>query len=476
MNKRSKGNLIGNVSMNFLFITSLTIIIAPLLLGGLVFAEQEEVQNQLEGPNLAQNAQQGSTVTIIARNDEKGYHDTSIISNLRYFFLGQTGARFQQPQYLSVHNYSVSAGYSEFLGVNALMNVNLINRDREFRGEKLQSDNLRIGEAGLGLAQRGILALSLKSNSLRILDDLDIVAGLGYGFGFRISLHGAELALNANFLYGQLLFSMGPSVYANWDDEVGYSLALNASYFIRELNKSEIPIIDVIRRERRPERKRYFRPGIEVNYPVYRSEIKFWDNEYRYATGGAGLFFRIGPEPLYFTTGAYMKFDFLEGNNTISTENLNIFGINIPSIPLGDMNFYWYKYSIEIPLLLNYTIAKQVRFTGGLLLDFDIGSDFWVSIDPIDSWWGWGDDWGERWSRWEELLEIEEQIERQLQNIPIGDMYWVFGVDFDIVRYWGIGVKFLIHNSSFGGDSSNFNRIPFEPSRFQTRVSTYFVF
>jgi len=47
----------------------------------------------------------------------------------------------------------------------------------------------------------------------------------------------------------------------------------------------------------KPERKRtrYFRPGIEINYPVYRSEIEFFNNEFPYTTGERRLVFQIRP-------------------------------------------------------------------------------------------------------------------------------------------------------------------------------------
>jgi hypothetical protein len=68
--------------------------------------------------------------------------------------------------------------------------------------------------------------------------------------------------------------------------------------------------------------------------------------------------------------------------------------------------------------------------------------------------------------------DIEELF--NVNGAPDGNGYFVLGLDFDIVKHWGIGVRFLIWSAEL---SDNDYRFSFgEPSRFQTRVSTYFVF
>ncbi len=197
---------------------------------------------------------------------------------------------------------------------------------------------------------------------------------------------------------------------------------------------------------------RYFRPGLELNYPIWRSKIDFFDNSFPYAALGAGLFFRIGPESIYLTTGAYARLDFLQKEYTA---DLSIFDINIASLPLLELR--WERVFVEVPLLLSFG-SGQIRFTGGALFDFYAASELNIIIleeKKIDA------------------SIIEEKFSEVFGEVPGGDMYWVLGLDIDIVRHWGIGVKYLIWNHTW----SEFD-IPsfFEPSHFQTRVSTYFVF
>jgi hypothetical protein len=206
---------------------------------------------------------------------------------------------------------------------------------------------------------------------------------------------------------------------------------------------------------------RYFRVGIEANYPVWRSEIDFWDNSFPYTTVGAGLFFRIGPEFLYFTTGAYANIDALYKEGAVSAE-LNVFGINIATLPLLDLE--WTRVFVEVPLLLSFG-SGQIRFTGGILLDFYAVSQLDINVSENVQIWGGSN-----------VISANdaETIEDRFNDVPDMNGYFALGLDFDIVRYWGIGVKFLIWSAELSDHDYSFD--DFSLSRFQTRVSTYFVF
>ncbi|MDR2580469.1 MAG: DUF3280 domain-containing protein [Fibromonadaceae bacterium] len=427
-------------------------------------------------------AKQGSTITQIVRNDKRNYYDTTTVSSTRFFLLG---ARIYNPKNINMFNYSASLGYSG-LGINAFMYFDFMQRHKLFKEETLTSDNFIIGNFGLGFIQT---KLALSSNMLRSLlefNEFDVLLGLKFNTALDFKL--GEMGLNMNLLYKQWLFSIGPSYYFKDKKEEsglfiedsydsGLSLAMNVSYFFKEFNKSEMPVFEIIRRKGTTEqtteqktqgtakRKRYFRPGIELNYPVYRSAIEFFDDSFPYLAAGAGLFFRIGPESIYFTTGAYAKLDVLwkEG---IASADFGIFGINILSLPLLDLE--WGRFFMEIPLLLSFG-SGQIRFTGGALLEYYVNSAIHITINESVPFIG-----GER-------FESEVIAQRFEKDIPDGSIYWVFGLDFDIVRYWGIGVKCLIWGGSLGDSEQDaFNLLTrsmgIEPSKFQTRISTYFVF
>jgi len=264
--------------------------------------------------------------------------------------------------------------------------------------------------------------------------------------------------LGANMCYGVVcdLF-YEPSVgiqFNNLNLSFGYNynIFLKDSYAIHIGYRHDYEKADSIKKsDVKKKGSRYFRPGLELNYPVWRSRIDFFDNSFPYVAGGAGLFFRIGPESIYFTTGVYVKWDVLEEEYT---RNLGIFGINMFSLPLLELR--WERGFVEIPLLLSFGIG-QIRFVAGALFDFYAHSE--ISLIVLE----------------EGVLSFNDasEIEKRFSEVPSGNMYWVLGSDIDIVRHWGIGVKYLIWDHSW----SEFD-IPsvFEPNRFQTRVSTYFVF
>jgi len=208
-------------------------------------------------------------------------------------------------------------------------------------------------------------------------------------------------------------------------------------------------------------RSRYFRPGIEINYPVYRSEIAFFNNEFPYATAGAGLFFRMGPENIYLTTGAYAKWDYLWRDSVVSAQLNGPFGIPILRLPLLDIS--WERLSIEVPALLNFG-SGQIRFSGGMLFDFYAASVFNVTVNehvPIVG--------------GQNVISANdaETLEKYFGEAPTGSSFLALGLDFDIVRYWGLGVKLLIWMDSFGETESYKG---FKPSKLQTRISMYFIF
>lgn len=215
---------------------------------------------------------------------------------------------------------------------------------------------------------------------------------------------------------------------------------------------------------REKKRTRVFRSGIEINYPVHRSEFEselvneLFENEFPYIAAGAGLFFRMGPEPVYFTTGAYVKIDELYREGAVNVGPLlglpSFLPINIP------VDIWWTRFYAEVPLLLSISTG-QVRFVGGALLDFYLGSELYVEVlnDGVIN--------------WNNLETMEERFDES----PSGNLYWTFGLDIDIFKYWGIGVKYIIHDSSFGeSEDAVLGNAFFTPSKNQVRVSTYFVF
>jgi hypothetical protein len=347
-----------------------------------VFEERERARNRFTLPLPRLSTQTPDTpqepaIVYIRRNEEYNNYDTCFIytdgdcNNFQRFF----------------RNYSATLGYSALLRANALMNINWALHIRNYREGTSRSGDFYTLGVGLGLAQRGVLALAMDMRrSLWRFDEFDIFGGLNY----QLSLwFGMEVAPTIDFRHKQWLFSVGPSFFINWNSDEyyvandrGISLALNASYFIDEFN---VPVIDVIRHRKPERRKRYFRPGIEVNYPLYRSEMEFWENEFPYLSFGAGLFLRIGPEPIYFTTGIYGKVEG-EWREDIVSRDLRIFGVNVPNIPLpDDTRLFWNKGSVEIPLLFNYaTAGEQVRFIGGALLEFTTSSYLYFYNEKID--------------------------------------------------------------------------------------------
>jgi len=226
-----------------------------------------------------------------------------------------------------------------------------------------------------------------------------------------------------------------------------------------------------------------FKLGIEMNYPAY-SKMNFFDNT---PYPGGGLFLRMWPagsSEFYFTTGAYFNY---EAFNKKAVGDLSAFGIHIATLPLLDLK--WNRTFLEIPLLLNLNLFgnEQIKFTGGLLLEFCIINSFnmYISKDiPIIG-----------------GISIYDIIRQQdyEDGIPIiigntsinandadeifsfrkkssNEHYLVLGLDMDILKYWGIGVKFLMRGVTISilGDSDDKSLI--EPISFQTRVLTYFVF
>jgi len=214
--------------------------------------------------------------------------------------------------------------------------------------------------------------------------------------------------------------------------------------------------------KREANRTRFFRFGIELNSLIWR-DIEYFDNSFPYTALGGGLFFRIGPEKtLYLTTGLYFKYEKFERQLT-TRDFASAFGLSIPSIidkPLLDLK--WEKKSFEIPLLLNFG-SEQIKFSGGILFEdynsksfingYEIGDDTWSFLNEfgIDS-------------------DYADEINEKFGSTRNHNLYWVLGLDFDITRNWGVGIKFLTWNSSLGS---------YKPTLIergsQARISTYFV-
>jgi hypothetical protein len=326
--------------------------------------------------------------------------------------------------------YTFSGGYSG-LGWNAVFHwagIKSFGKENNF---------LLIPGIGFGLAEKGIVPFSADLQFQMLLPDNPQVAIVS-GMNYKISREDVELVPYIGINWNDWVSTLG---YSLCSKEENSGLSFSTGYIFKRIK-------DI------PEAKKdsIFRLGIEFNYPVYRSKIDFFDYSFPYTAGGAGLFFRIGPEPIYFTTGAYAKMDVLHREET---QDLRILGIPIARLPLLDIT--WSRLFVEVPLLLSFG-SGQIRFTGGALLDFYALSE--IDIDVLNN----------------QVLSINDAstIEERFEDIPSGNMYWVLGLDLDIVRHWGIGVKFLIWYNTFSEPEQNSEA--FEPSHYQTRVSTYFVF
>jgi len=268
--------------------------------------------------------------------------------------------------------------------------------------------------------------------------------------------------------YNNLNLSLGYNFNGHFENSFVIRVGFRHNYETKIKDDSGDAEKENVPKEEAPKenKSRYFRPGIEINYPVSRSKIEFFDNSFPYPAAGAGLFFRIGPEYFYFTTGAYAKVDVLYKEGIVS-KDFGILGINLISLPLLDLE--WNRLFVEIPLLLNFG-SGQIRFTGGALFDFYAASEINIKVNekvPIVG--------GQNIISAKEAKKIEERF----NEIPDGNIYAVLGLDIDIVRHWGIGVKCLIWGGSLGESDSDLDYkidTGIEPSHFQTRVSTYFVF
>ena len=312
---------------------------------------------------------------------------------------------------------------------------------------------------GLGFVEEGFIAASVDLQYGWPLPNQSYIA---LGVNPRISLDRFEFITYVGYIYKQWLFNLGYSVGLEEYFNKFNCLSLNAGYIFESVGE---------KKEETPEESsaRYFRPGIEINYPVYRSSIDFFDNSFPYLAAGAGLFFRIGPEYFYLTTGANVKFESLYKEGIMRGE-FGIFGINLISAPLLDLE--WNRLFMEVPLQLSFG-SGQIRFTGGVLFDFYVLSEVNVNVNenvPIIG--------GQTIISAGDAEKIEERFDKI--NLPSGNIYVVLGLDIDVMRNWGIGVKCLILTGSLDGpdeDSGMYDiEKGIEPARFQTRVSTYFVF
>jgi len=259
---------------------------------------------------------------------------------------------------------------------------------------------------------------------------------LGSKFGI-----GTNVAINPfiGILFNKWNFALGYSGYADKTGHITLKIGsdLELTHTKAETEKIEKSAEEF--RKREANRERFFRCGIELNSPIWR-DIKYFDNSFPYTALGGGLFFRIGPEKiLYLTTGLYFKYEEFERQLTVG-DFASIFGLSIPSIidkPLLDLK--WEKKSLEIPLLLNFG-SEQIKFSGGMLFELIDGNEYFIN-------------------------EINEKF---MEN-STGNVYWILGLDFDITRSWGIGIKFLTWNTSLDKDK------PLIEPGSQARISTYFV-
>jgi len=265
--------------------------------------------------------------------------------------------------------------------------------------------------------------------------------------------------------FNNFINNLNLSVGYNFSSSFENSLVIRAGF----RHHYEVKVKDKDDSSDAPKEKssRYFRPGIEINYPVYRSEIGFFDNSFPYPAAGAGLFFRIGPEYFYLTIGAYAKIDVLYKEGIIS-KDFEVLGIKLGSVDLLDLE--WDRLFVEIPLLLNFG-SGQIRFTGGVLFDFYASGGVYLIVNdkvPILG--------GEKLENIN--ADADKKINDMFDEITGGNIYTVLGLDIDIMRHWGIGVKCLIWSGSLEESESDLDylNIGIVPSRFQTRVSTYFVF
>jgi len=297
---------------------------------------------------------------------------------------------------------------------------------------------------GVGLVYKGLLGYSLDFRGGVNMDaDFDLI----YGDNIRFSFLGIENIIYVGSIYRQWLLTMGYFAASSHDVISGFAFNLGYVYSYQSQKWDW-------RREKKakdPDRPRYFRLGLELNYPAWRDSVDFFENSFPYPAIGGGLFFRLGTDKIYLSTGFYAKAEMLERHET---RDLGLFGITLTTLPL--MDIYWSRFFWEIPVLLNFG-SGQIRFTGGLLLDFYAASDF--QIDVLGN---------------TVLSESNrDRIMERFSESPDGNMYWVAGLDFDILKHWGIGVKFLILNNTFG-DYESYDG--FKSNAMQVRVSTYLVF
>jgi len=357
-----------------------------------------------------------------------------------------------------------TAGYSG-LGLNTFVYVFGM---KYLSGKPVFSDveisNLFGLGSGLGLTEKGLAVSVDMLYGFPLANQSRLTFGINPRIPFSSDMD-IEFITYIGYLYKQWLFNLGYSVNLN-------SLSLNVGYIFENIKEKKI-ITE--RKEEKPERAekteksekssaRYFRPGIELNYPVYRSSIEFFDNSFPYTAAGAGLFFRIGPEYFYFTTGVNAKLDVLNKEGFARAE-FGIFGINIVSVPFLDLE--WDRIFVEVPLLLSFG-SGQIKFTGGALFDFYVLSEVTVNVNEKLG--------GQTIISVNDADKIEERFDKI--NLPDGNLYWVLGLDIDIVRHWGVGVKCLILGSTFSESGASDYKVDMgiEPARFQTRISTYFVF
>jgi len=313
---------------------------------------------------------------------------------------------------------------------------------------------------GFGVVENGLVAAAADIQYDYPLSNQSYIT---FGINPRLSFDGFEFIPYVGYVYNRWFFNLG---YSIWNIGIDNSLSLNAGYILENIRENKM-ITERKEEEKTESSSRYFRLGIEINYPIYRSEIEFFDNSFPYAVGGAGLFFRIGPEYFYLTTGANARLDVLYKEG-IARADFGILGINLVSAPLLDLE--WDRLFVEFPLLLSFG-SGQIKFTGGVLFDFYVFSEVNIYVNenvPVIG--------GQNIIGTSDAEKIEDRFDKV--NLPSGNMYAVLGLDIDIMRHWGIGVKCLIFTGFLdGSDSADYDiEAGIEPARFQTRVSTYFIF